>query len=150
MGEAVQANRAERRAGTVVGLHFHRHQTDCWSVPSGRALVVLHDLRIGSPTEGVTEHLEMGASPGEEPDLRSLLIPAGVAHGFAALTDLVVTYLVDRAYDPSDELGIAWDDPMVAADWTVTDPILSGRDRSNPKRAELAADELPRYATRPT
>ena len=42
-----------------------------------------------------------------------MYIPPGVAHGFAALTDILLTYLVDNYYDPSDELGLAWDDPAV-------------------------------------
>ena len=69
-----------------------------------------------------------------------------MAHGFAALTDMTITYLVDGYYNPADELGVAWDDPEIGADWGVTDPILSGRDaanpsgrRSPPRRAPLAA-----------
>ena len=40
-----------------------------------------------------------------------MFIPPGVAHGFAALTDMTITYLVDGYYNPADELGVAWDDP---------------------------------------
>ena len=47
--EMVQANRADRQAGAIVGLHYHLHQADYWYVPAGRARVVLHDLRAGSP-----------------------------------------------------------------------------------------------------
>ena len=64
-----------------------------------------------------------------------MFIPPGVAHGFAALTDMTITYLVDGYYNPADELGVAWDDPDVAADWGVTDPILSGRDQAEPAAA---------------
>ncbi len=69
--------------------------------------------------------------------LVGMYIPPGVAHGFAALTDVIITYLVDGYHDPSDELGVAWDDPEIAADWGVTDPVLSERDRANSKRNEL-------------
>jgi hypothetical protein len=58
----------------------------------------------------------------------------GVAHGFAALTDMTITYLVDGYYSPADELGVAWNDPAIGADWGVTDPVLSARDQTNPKR----------------
>ena len=51
-----------------------------------------------------------------------MFIPPGVAHGFAALTDLLLWYLVDGYYNESDELGLAWDDPTVGADWGLTDP----------------------------
>ena len=147
--EIVQANRADRRAGTLVGLHFHRHQTDVWHVVSGLARVVLHDLRAGSPTAGATVTLDLGARADERPDHRVLHIPPGVAHGFAALTDVVVSYLVDRVYDPDDELGVAWDDPAVAADWAVADPIVSPRDQANPRVADLADELRPRWAGAP-
>ncbi|HET6963392.1 MAG TPA: dTDP-4-dehydrorhamnose 3,5-epimerase family protein, partial [Acidimicrobiales bacterium] len=65
------------------------------------------------------------------------------AHGFASLTDLTITYLVDSYYNPEDELGVAWDDPDVAADWGVKDPILSVRDQSNPSRADIPAGRRP-------
>lgn len=128
----VQGNHAERRSGTVVGLHFHRRQADYWYVPRGRVFVALHDLRSGSPTEGNTLTLEIG-----EHDRRGVYIPAGVAHGFCTLTDATVTYLVDRYYDPDDELGVAWDDPDVGVGWPVAEPELSERDRSNPRRADV-------------
>src|SRR6056297_2396343 len=60
--DMVQQNRADRRAGAVVGLHYHRRQSDYWYVPVGRARVVLHDLRRGSPTDGATLVLDLGAS----------------------------------------------------------------------------------------
>ena len=73
-----------------------------------------------------------------------MYIPPGVAHGFAALTDILLTYLVDNYYDASDEHGLAWDDPAVGADWGVTDPILSVRDQSNPRRDDIPEDIRPR------
>jgi dTDP-4-dehydrorhamnose 3,5-epimerase len=130
--EMIQANRADRQAGCVVGLHFHRRQADWWYVVVGRARVVLHDLRVGSPTDGQTMAFDMS---GSEP--RGVYIPPGVAHGFASLTDLTLTYLVDGYYDPDDELGVAWDDPDIDADWGIADPVLSDRDRMLPPRREL-------------
>jgi dTDP-4-dehydrorhamnose 3,5-epimerase len=141
--EMIQANRADRRAGAVVGLHYHLHQADYWYVPFGTARVVLHDLRAGGPTDGATHCLDLSGE-----DHLGVYIPPGVAHGFAALTDLVITYLVDGYYNPADELGVAWDDPEVAADWGVADPVLSERDRANPGRAELPADRRPYWPMR--
>ncbi|MBI02474.1 MAG: dTDP-4-dehydrorhamnose 3,5-epimerase [Acidimicrobiaceae bacterium] len=142
----VQGNRADRVAGTVVGLHYHLHQADYWVVVAGRARVVLHDLRTGSPTDGATLVMDLG---GDGPERhRGVYIPPGVAHGFAALSDLTITYLVDRTYDPSDELGVAWDDPAVGADWGVTGPVLSERDLANPARADLADDLRPVHKER--
>ena len=136
--EMVQANRSDKTAGTVVGLHYHLHQADYWYFTKGQAVVVLHDLREGSPTDGATLVLEMGDADG-----RGVFIPPGVAHGFAALTDLTITYLVDQYYNPDDELGVAWDDPEIKADWRVPEPILSERDRKNPNRADIAPGRRP-------
>ena len=135
--EMLQSNRGDRQAGCVVGLHFHRHQADWWYVVEGTARVVLHDLRVGSPTERTTMSFDLTA---EEP--RGVYIPPGVAHGFASLTDVTLTYLVDGYYDPADELGVTWDDPDIDADWGVRDPVLSGRDGNLPARAAL---DLPRF-----
>jgi len=135
--EMIQANRADRAAGCVVGLHYHLHQADFWYVPVGRARVVLHDLRVGSPTEAATEVFDLGETTPGEQSHAGVFIPPGVAHGFASLTDMTITYLVDGYYNAADELGVAWDDPQIAADWGLTDPELSGRDAGNPKRSEL-------------
>jgi dTDP-4-dehydrorhamnose 3,5-epimerase len=141
--EMVQANRSDKAAGAVVGLHYHLHQADYWQVPLGVARVVLHDLRVGSETDGATELLELSAA-----DCRGVFIPPGVAHGFASVTDLTLTYLVDSYYNPDDELGVAWDDPDIGADWGIVSPILSDRDRRNPRRADLDAALRPHAGLR--
>ena len=141
--EMVQSNRSERQAGAVVGLHYHLHQADYWYVLRGTARVVLHDLREGSATDGRTSVIDLS---GEED--RGLFIPPGVAHGFAALTDVLLWYQVDGYYNPADELGLAWDDPVVGADWGVPEPVLSGRDRANPVRSAIPAALRPRLGLR--
>jgi dTDP-4-dehydrorhamnose 3,5-epimerase len=135
--EMIQANRADRSAGCIVGLHYHLHQADYWYVPFGRARVVLHDLRVGSATDGTTEVFDLGEPENGENVHEGVFIPPGVAHGFASLTDMTITYLVDGYYNAADELGVAWDDPQIAADWGITSPELSDRDAANPKRAEI-------------
>jgi dTDP-4-dehydrorhamnose 3,5-epimerase len=79
---------------------------------------------------------------------RGVFIPPGVAHGFATLTDVTLTYLVDGYYNPADELGVAWDDPDIGADWGVKTPVLSARDQANPRRADLGAAVQPRAGLR--
>jgi dTDP-4-dehydrorhamnose 3,5-epimerase len=148
-GQVVQANHAARVTGTLVGLHYHHHQADHWYVVRGRARAVLFDLRTGSPTEGVTTTVELGEDLDGTHSHRGLYIPPGVAHGFAALTDLDLIYLVDRTYDPADELGLQWDDPAVAADWGLADPILSARDLANPSLPEVALAARPRWEPEP-
>ena len=71
-----------------------------------------------------------------------------MAHGFAAVTDLTITYLVDQYYNPDDELGVAWDDPDLALDWGVGDPVVSKRDQTNPRRADIPAGRRPYWGLR--
>lgn len=141
--EMIQGNRGNRQAGSVVGLHYHLHQADYWYVPSGHARVVLHDLRDGSPTDGATQMLDMGEVDGAENNHLGLFIPPGVAHGFASISDCVITYLVDGYYNTADELGVLWNDPDLQADWGLSDPILSERDAKNPRRADIPEGRRP-------
>ena len=146
--EMVQANRGDRVTGCLVGLHYHLRQADYWYVPRGHARVVLHDLRAGGRTDGATLSLDLGEVDGGANNHLGVYIPPGVAHGFAALSDLTITYLVDGYYDPADELGVAWDDPAVDADWGISEPILSERDRNLPGRADLDPELRPGAAQR--
>lgn len=139
--EMVQGNRADRTAGCLVGMHYHLRQADYWYVPAGTALMALHDLRAGSPTDGATVTLELGPDHGH----RGVYIPPGVAHGFWAVTDMTITYLVDRYYDPDDELGVAWDDPELAIPWPGDGPVLSKRDRENPRRSGIPVNLRPAW-----
>ncbi|HVV50565.1 MAG TPA: dTDP-4-dehydrorhamnose 3,5-epimerase [Polyangia bacterium] len=136
--EMVQGNCSFSKAGVLRGLHYHFKQADLWVVPKGRVRAALYDLRRGSPTRGRNQVIEMG-----DDNLVAVYVPKGVAHGFYALTDTVMTYLVDELYDNSDELGVRWDDPALGIAWQVRDPILSARDRANPLLAELPAGAFP-------
>ena len=127
----VQANRADRAAGSVTGPHYHLHQADWWYFVAGRARVVLRDLRAQSPTVGETLVIDVD---GEH---LGIYVPPGVAHGYSAITDVTLTYVVDRYYDVDDENGVAWDDPDLAIDWGVSDPIVTARDASNPRLSGL-------------
>ena len=71
-----------------------------------------------------------------------------MAHGFASLSDMTITYLVDGYYNPADEFGVAWDDPEIGGDWGVTAPVVSARDAANPKRSALAPHTIPRWPLR--
>jgi dTDP-4-dehydrorhamnose 3,5-epimerase len=141
--EMLQGNRSNKQKGALVGLHYHMHQADYWYAPVGTIRVVLHDLREGGPTNGATQMLEISGE-----NHMGVYIPPGVAHGFSALTDVVMTYLVDGYYNPADELGVAWNDPVIGADWGVAEPIMSERDRTNPLRADIPEGRRPYWPMR--
>jgi dTDP-4-dehydrorhamnose 3,5-epimerase len=125
----VQGNHSHSRAGVLRGLHYHARQSDAWYVVSGTARVGLADLRTPSDHPSVaTVDLSFN-----EPAV--LYIPPGVAHGFAALTELDLVYWVTHYFDATDEHGVAWNDPLLAVPWALEQPILSERDASAPPLA---------------
>ncbi|MDK3162001.1 dTDP-4-dehydrorhamnose 3,5-epimerase [Kamptonema cortianum] len=137
--DSMQANRSESKANVLRGLHYHHRQIDYWHVVSGVVRVGLADLRPTSPTYRATHTLEIGDN-----NNIGVFIPVGVAHGFYAVTNAVLTYLVNNYYDGSDENGVAWDDPDLGIDWGVSSPLLSQRDQRNPRLRDISPENLPR------
>jgi dTDP-4-dehydrorhamnose 3,5-epimerase len=139
--DMIQGNTSFSRAGVLRGMHYHLKQADFWSVPVGRVRAALYDFRPSSPTKGAAQVVDMG---GEDNNV-GLYIPRGVAHGFCALADSFMTYLVDEYYDNTDELGIRWDDPAMGIDWRLSMPaVVSERDAKNPAIAAIPAELRPR------
>lgn len=126
----VQGNLSSSEQGVLRGLHYHTRQEDLWLIPHGRAFVTLVDLRASSPSFMSVEQFELFGP-------RAVHIPVGVAHGFYAMEPTLMSYLVTNYYDGTDELGVLWNDPDLAINWQVTDPILSERDQQNVKWADV-------------
>lgn len=132
-----QANRSRSQAGVVRGLHFQTRLPQAKLVwcTRGRIWDVAVDVRVGSPTFGAWVGVELDEAPGT-----ALFIPEGFAHGFAALSDVAdVSYLCSAPYDPTDDWGVAWNDPALAIPWPVAAPIVSAKDGTHPALAEAAA-----------
>jgi dTDP-4-dehydrorhamnose 3,5-epimerase len=103
---------------------------------AGYLFEVVVDLRPQSPTFLQWESFEFGADPGE-----SLYIPAGCAHGWQALTDVVdVGYWIDAVHDPSADVTIRFDDPDLAVPWPLPPERVSQRDLAAPALAEALAE----------
>ena len=136
--DRVQGNLSHSAAGVLRGLHYHHRQVDYWTLMSGSIRVGLYDLRRSSSTYGIGRTLEIHAE-----DAVGLYIPTGIAHGFLALTDIILSYLVDNYYDGTDENGVAWNDPDIAMDWGVQSPNVSPRDAENLRLREIPREALP-------
>ena len=118
-----QTNVSFSRRGVIRGLHYHlRGQDDLFACLQGTARVVVLDRESG---ETFCEDI------GDENPV-ALYIPGRHAHGFEALTDVLLCYHVTEEYDPADpdEHEISWDDPRVRDLWSTRSPILSERDAS--------------------
>jgi dTDP-4-dehydrorhamnose 3,5-epimerase len=135
----VQSNFSHSREGVIRGMHFHRSQADFWVVLEGRAFIALLDLRAGSPTEGSVETLTIDTTEAR----RGIYIPPGVAHGFYAVTDVWLLYMVDAYYTGDDEHGFAWNDPEAGVPWPVERPVISARDAAAPRLADVRGQAPP-------
>ena len=137
----IQTNRSESRANVLRGLHYHFQQVDYWTVASGTIRAALYDMRVGSPTQGVAQTVDVG-----DENLMGIFIPIGVAHGFVTLSDATLIYIVDNYYTGSDEFGVAWDDPDIAMPWGVDDPVVSSRDATNPRLNDISEEIMPKFS----
>ncbi|WP_019549714.1 dTDP-4-dehydrorhamnose 3,5-epimerase family protein [Streptomyces sulphureus] len=144
--ETAQANCSVSRRGALRGIHFA-------DVPPGQAkhvacvqgaiLDVVVDVRVGSPTFGAWEAVELSAENGH-----SVHLSEGLGHAFLALSETAtVVYLCSTGYAPGREHGIQPLDPGIGIAWpSDIEPILSAKDREAPTLAEAAeAGLLPRH-----
>lgn len=100
--------------GVVKAFHYHRLQSDCWTVVTGMLQVALIDLRPDSPTFGGTNTLYVGVMRPWQ-----VLIPPGIAHGYKVVGPdaSVLTYVTSRFYAPEDEGRVRFDDPRLNYCW---------------------------------
>jgi dTDP-4-dehydrorhamnose 3,5-epimerase len=118
-------------SGAVRGLHFQyppHGEIKIVSCLKGEIFDVALDIRRGSPT---FLHWHAEILSGE--NFKSLLIPAGFAHGFQALSDhCELMYLHSEAYHPESEGAFNISDPRLAIQWPLAFTVLSDRDRQHP------------------
>lgn len=134
----VQVNRTvTTRKGTVRGMHFQyppHTETKLVSCLTGKVFDVAVDLRRGSPT-----FLQWHAEELSSENHRSLLIPAGFAHGLQTLEDdCDLLYFHTAAYVADAEGGIQPSDPRVGIKWPLPIGEMSVRDRGH----SLLTDEF--------
>lgn len=120
-----------KRSGTVRGLHFQlppHAETKLVSCLRGKVFDVAVDLRRGSPTF-LRWHSEILSGDNH----KTLLVPAGFAHGFQTLSDdCDMLYLHSAAYAPGAERGVSSADPRVAIQWPMPMTEQSPRDARHP------------------
>ncbi|MDG4765611.1 dTDP-4-dehydrorhamnose 3,5-epimerase family protein [Solwaraspora sp. WMMD406] len=143
-----QVSHSRSRQGVARGIHYTRTPPGAAKYvhcPNGRAYDVVVDLRVGSPTYGRWDAVEL-----DPLTHRAVYLPPGVGHAFVAMeADTVMTYLLSREYDPDNELAVSIEDPTIALDLpAAVPPVLSARDQRARTVAEARAEGLlPEYAT---
>ncbi len=123
----VQDNHSRSAKGVLRGFHYQDMSAPMAKLvrcSSGAVLDVVVDLRVGSPTFGMSFAMEL---TGE--NHRQLLVPVGFGHAFLTLSEQAdVEYKCSGYYEPPAEHTIAWNDPEIAAAWPTTNPIVSAKD----------------------
>ncbi len=122
----VQQNAAFTKKGGLRGLHWQEEphfQEKLVSVLSGKILDVAVDIRKDSKTFG--RHVKIELVPGQ-----LLFVPKGFAHGFQALEDSCVTYLVSNFYFKGSERGINFLSPSLKINLSNIPLIMSEKDRN--------------------
>lgn len=135
----IQDNESFSKYGTLRGLHFQKGefaQAKLVRVIQGKVRDVVLDIRKGSVTFGKSFSVELS-----EENKKMLLIPRGFAHGFIVLSETAVfSYKCDNTYNPSQEGGIAYNDPDLKIEWFIPQDkiLLSEKDKLNPTLKEIS------------
>jgi dTDP-4-dehydrorhamnose 3,5-epimerase len=137
-----QANHRVSARGVLRGVHFALvppGQAKYVYCPTGRVLDVVVDVRVDSPTFGVSEAVLLDS---EKPS--AVYLSEGLGHAFVSLADgSSVTYLVSSPYAPDREFGVAPLDPDLALPWPADIELqLSDKDRAAPSLAEAREQGL--------
>ena len=133
----VQDNQSCSERNTLRGLHLQLRtpQGKLVRVVDGEIWDVAVDVRPASPTFGRWFAVYLSAE-----NFKQLYVPTGCAHGFCVTSPTaLVEYKCTALYDPSDEVGIAYNDPALAIAWPVDTPILSQRDSRNASWDDVVA-----------
>lgn len=126
----VQDNQSASKKGVLRGLHAQgkNPQGKLVRVISGEVFDVGVDLREGSETFGKWYGVVLSAE-----NKRQFYVPEGFAHGFLVTSDYAeFVYKCTNFYDPTDEVGLIWNDSDININWPITDDmeiLLSEKDK---------------------
>lgn len=144
-----QANQSVSALGVIRGVHYAAvppGQAKYVYCPKGAVLDVIVDIRVGSPTFGEWDAVQI-----DDVEHRAVYLSEGLGHAFMSLADgSVVTYLCSTGYNPVAEFGTQPLDAELALPWPVDiTPILSDKDAIAPTLREAGeAGLLPMYRAR--
>lgn len=131
-GAVRQANLvATNRENTFRGFHyqvFPSAESKVFSCLVGSVTVFTVDLRSQSKT-----FLDMAVLELQEVSQQLLVTPPGVAVGYLSRSDSVLVHYYSTAdYEPLNEHGFRWNDPLLRKGLPLNSPVLSVKDSSWP------------------
>jgi len=118
---------SKSKKNVLRGLHIQTKnmQEKFVSVIKGKILDVVVDLRSRSKTFG--KHFKIILS---DKEAKSILIPAGFAHGFLGLDkENIILYSNNNYRSQKYETGLLWNDKRLKIHWPKTKLVLSKKDK---------------------
>lgn len=136
--KGVQMNHAYSTSKVLRGIHAENWNKIIYPV-NGEVYVAIADIRVDSPTFSQVETFLVN-----DENRIALFVSRGLANSYCVLGNRGVDYiyLVDAYYDGTDQTAIAYNDPDLAINWPIKDPILSDRDKSNPRLRDVFPEKF--------
>jgi dTDP-4-dehydrorhamnose 3,5-epimerase len=106
---------SQTSAGVVKGWKLHKELSQLMSVPVGRVLFVLKDLREGSHTYGIVNQLILGPD-----EYQVLKMPSNIWYGFQTISenDSLIVNLTDLPHKPDESIALELDSSEINfSDW---------------------------------
>lgn len=125
----VQDNHSFSRQWTLRGMHYQLKHTQgkLIRVIAGSVFSVAVDLRKSSSNFGKWVGLELS-----DLNHKQLWVPPSFAYGFLVTSkNAELIYKTTDYYDPSSEVCLAWDDPVIRIEWPIPfgkQAILNAKD----------------------
>ncbi len=139
----VQDNMSFSKIGVLRGLHYQNPNPQgklVWVV-QGEVFDVAVDIRPGSPTRGEWTGVVLSAE-----NRRQFFIPEGFAHGFVVVSEFALfVYKCTNLYNFKGDGSVLWNDPDLAIDWPVTNPLVSPKDAAAPRLRDIDPARLAPY-----
>jgi dTDP-4-dehydrorhamnose 3,5-epimerase len=143
-----QVNQSVSKAGVIRGIHWADvppGQAKYVSCPRGAIWDVVVDIRVGSPTFGEWDAVELSEANGQ-----SVLLEEGLGHAFLSLSDeTVATYLCSEPFNSKSEHGINPLDKTLSIPfqkiWAGGEFNISAKDQEAPSLMEAESKNMLPY-----
>lgn len=132
-----QDSQSRSYGGVIRGMHGRSGRGEAKLVRCAHGAIhdVLVDIRPNSATFGRQQAFRL-----DDNDFRHLYVPPGFLHGFQALSEVAdVCYRIDRPHEPTEDIGVRFDDADLAIAWPAAVTTVSSRDAGADSWATLAA-----------
>jgi len=139
----VQWSHSMSKPGVIRALHTENWNKLVYPI-TGILYAPIVDLRPESPTFKTVEYITIDNTKSDSVHQAIFIPKGGIGNSICVLgdQDLHYVYLVDAYWDDSKAQGVAWNDPDLDIKWPVANPLISDRDKANPKLRELFPDKF--------